>query len=110
MTCNQHYIRDYNCYLTWHPTPTKFADARMMGFEVLPEVTAQLLGKGCPGSGGPARLPFVQVLDQQVAYRPTGHLVAVDQLGRAALPDGQQLGERAQCVRAEDTGLAQQPT
>jgi hypothetical protein len=81
----------------------------MVVLQVGPEVPAELLGEGvqaCVVQGG---LAFLQVVDQQVTDRAPGQLIAVDQLGRAALPDGQQLGQRGRCVRAEGTGLAQQP-
>jgi hypothetical protein len=85
------------------------ANAGVVVLEVGPEVPPELLGQGVQAPVVQGGLAFLQVVDQQVTDRAAGQLVAVDQLGRAALPDGQQLGQRGWRVRAEGTALPKQP-
>jgi hypothetical protein len=59
--------------------------------EIGPEVPAELLGQRVQAVVVQGGLAFLQVVDQQVTDRAAGELVAVDQLGGASLPDGQQL-------------------
>ena len=72
----------------------RLADAGMVVLQVGPEVPGQLLGEGIQAAVVQGGLPFLQVIDDQVADRAAGELVAVDELGRAALPDREQLGQR----------------
>ncbi len=81
------------------------ADAGMVVLEVGPEVPAELLGQRVQAAVVQGGLAFLEVVDEQVADRAAGELVAVDQLGRAALPDGHQLGQRGWRVRAEGAAL-----
>ena len=66
----------------------------MVVFQVGPKVPGQLLGEGIQAAVVQGGLPFLQVIDDQVADRTAGELVAVDELGRAALPDREQRGQR----------------
>jgi hypothetical protein len=51
-----------------------------------------MLGEGIQAATVQGGLLFSQVIDDQVADRSAGGLVAVDQHGGAALPDREQLG------------------
>jgi hypothetical protein len=64
-----------------------------MAFQVGPEVPGQLLGESIQAAVVQGGLAFLQVIDDQVADRPAGGLVAVDELGGAALPDREQRGQ-----------------
>jgi len=65
----------------------------MVVLKVGPEVPAQVLGEAPQPAVIQGWLPFLQVVDDQVADGPAGQLVAVDELGGTALPDREQLGK-----------------
>ena len=77
--------------------------------------SAQNSPASCWASGSRLRvvergLAFLQVVDEQVADRAAGELVAVDQLARGcAARRVRSWGSEAGGAPAEDAGLAQQP-
>ena len=84
-------------------------DARVVLFEVLPEVPAERPCEGFQRDVVDHRLPFLQVIHQQVADRTAGQVVAVDHLLRRPLPGGAQFPERPRRGRVEVAGVPQQP-
>jgi hypothetical protein len=82
------------------------ADARMVFLEVLPEGVSEQCDE--PAQRGVVQLrgSLGEVADQQVAYRPAGQLIVVDELGNAALPSATRCPER-RCRPREHVGLAQ---
>src|SRR6266536_3075370 len=61
-------------------------DARMAGFQVLPEPQRQRRCQAREGAVVDARLAFAQVVHEQVADRPAGKVIPVDQLLDGELP------------------------
>ena len=61
-------------------------DARMVGFQVLPEPQRQRRCQAREGAVVDARLAFAQVVHEQVADRPAGKVIPVDQLLDGELP------------------------
>ena len=85
-------------------------DARMAGFQVLPEPQRQRRGQAREGAVVDAWLAFAQVVHEQIADRPAGKVVTVDQLLDGELPgepgaDHPDAGRRS---GREDPGRVQQ--
>lgn len=66
----------------------------VVAFQVGPEVPGEHPGQPLERGVVHAGLAFLEVADQQVAHRPGGDAVAVDEARDAALPDTQRLSQR----------------
>jgi hypothetical protein len=84
------------------------ADPGVMPLQVFPEQQAQRAGHVLQGHVVNVDGAVGQVIDQQVADRPAGDLMPVDELGRAALPDHHDRLQPGRGARPEHAGLGEQ--
>lgn len=80
----------------------------MVGLQIGPEQLAEQVGEALQRGEVHRRLAFAQVVDQHVAHRATGDLVAVDQLLAGRLPAAGEHLDRGRRVGAQDAVVAQQ--
>ncbi len=85
--------------------PERF-NAWMMGFQVLPEPQHQRGGQPVQGAVVDAGLPLAKVVHEQVADRPAGQAVPVDELldGELAGEPGADHPDRGRHAVREDAG------
>lgn len=82
-------------------------DTGVVAFQVPPEHVAQVRGQGSQAAVVQHRLPFSQVIHEQVTNRPAGQLVAVDEFLAGQLPAAAHLLQGRWRVRAQDAHAVQ---